>query len=44
MLERRFGPLDTQTEERLKNATTEELEHWAENLLEAQSLREVFTQ
>ncbi|QEA40050.1 DUF4351 domain-containing protein [Pistricoccus aurantiacus] len=44
LLERRFGPLESATEQRLQNATTEELEHWAENLLEAQSLREVFTQ
>jgi hypothetical protein len=39
---RRFGPLDVETERRLEQATTDKLERWAENLLEAQSLDEVF--
>ncbi|MBB3192578.1 DUF4351 domain-containing protein [Halomonas cerina] len=41
-LVRRFGPLDADTEQRLQQATTDELERWAENLLDAQSLAEVF--
>ncbi|WP_372609848.1 DUF4351 domain-containing protein, partial [Halomonas sp.] len=43
-LVRRFGPLDDQMQQRLEQATTDELERWAENLLEAQSLAEVFHQ
>ncbi len=42
LLVRRFGPLDADTEQRLQQATTDELERWAENLLDAQSLAEVF--
>lgn len=41
-LVRRFGPLDDDTEQRLQQATTDQLEQWAENLLDAQSLAEVF--
>jgi hypothetical protein len=43
-IRRRFGELDASTRERLDNATTEELEQWAENIIEASSLEEVFTQ
>ena len=41
-LVRRFGPLNEKTEQRLQQATTDELEQWAENLLDAQSLSDVF--
>ena len=39
---RRFGSINLTTRERLKNATSEQLEHWADNILEATSLEEVF--
>ncbi|MBS9402911.1 hypothetical protein KG088_04650 [Halomonas sp. TRM85114] len=39
---RRFGPLDADTQRRLQQATTDELERWAENVLDAPSLAEVF--
>lgn len=41
-LQRRFGPLDASTTSRLKSASTAELEHWADNILTASSLEEVF--
>lgn len=44
LLKRRFGKLDASTRARLDNASTEELEQWAENIIEAGSLDEVFTQ
>ncbi|QLF94183.1 DUF4351 domain-containing protein [Pseudomonas sp. ABC1] len=43
LLTLRFGPLDSTTLQRLRSAHGEELDHWAENLLEAQSLEEVFS-
>jgi hypothetical protein len=43
LLVRRFGPLDAETDQRLQQATTDELERWAENLLDAESLAEVFS-
>ena len=42
-LTRRFGPLDAATEQRLQQASQEELERWADNILEARTLDEVFT-
>ena len=42
-LTRRFGPLDAPTEARLQRATAAELERWADNILEAHTLEEVFT-
>ena len=42
-LTRRFGPLDEQTETRLQQANATDLERWANNILEAQTLDEVFT-
>ncbi len=42
LLSRRFGPLDTRTTERLQRATTAELERWADNILDARTLDEVF--
>ncbi|WP_418648533.1 DUF4351 domain-containing protein [Thauera butanivorans] len=41
-LSRRFGPLDTLTAERLQRATTAELERWADNILDARTLEDVF--
>lgn len=42
-LNRRFGPLDEATRSKLESASTEELEAWADNVLDASSLEEVFT-
>ena len=41
-LTRRFGPLDMATERRLQQASSEELERWADNILDAASLDDVF--
>jgi len=38
MLTQRFGQLDPRHEERLRSASTEEIERWADRLLEADSL------
>jgi hypothetical protein len=43
-LSRRFGPLDRQTSERLQTATRTELERWADNILDAQTLEDVFNE
>jgi len=43
LLTRRFGPLDPTTEQRLQQASSEELERWTDNILDAQTLDEVFT-
>lgn len=43
LLTRRFGPLDEPTEARLQQASAAELERWADNILEARTLEEVFT-
>lgn len=42
LLERRFGPLTADIEARLQGASQSELEHWADNILTAGSLEEVF--
>jgi flagellar biosynthesis/type III secretory pathway protein FliH len=44
LLSRRFGALGAATIERLRRATPSELEHWADNILDAQTLEEVFGQ
>ena len=41
-LARRFGPLDAEVEARLSAATKDELDYWADALLTARSLDEVF--
>lgn len=41
-LVRRFGPLDEAIKSRLKNATLEQLELWAENILDAATIEDVF--
>ena len=43
MLVRRFGPLDAATRQCLQQATSEELERWSDNILDANTLEEVFT-
>jgi len=42
LLTRRFGSLPAWAEQRLEQASPEELEVWADRLLEAQQLEEVF--
>ncbi len=41
-LRRRFGPLSTETVERVDQASARELEAWADNVLDAGTLDEVF--
>jgi flagellar biosynthesis/type III secretory pathway protein FliH len=41
-LERRFGPLEAAIRARLKSAAPQQLERWAENILDAATLEEVF--
>ena len=43
LLSRRFGTLDAVTVKRLEAASTDDLEQYAENLLDANSLEDVFT-
>ena len=42
LLIRRFGPLDADTQSRLNQATLEQLGVWADNILEAATLEDVF--
>ena len=42
LLRRRFGPLRGETAERLRRATEADLEAWADNVLDAGTLDEVF--
>ena len=42
LLTQRFGPLPDWATERLAQASREELERWAERVLEAQRLEDVF--
>ena len=42
LLTRRFGPLPLWAEERLAQASLQELERWADRVLEAQQLDEIF--
>jgi hypothetical protein len=41
-LRSRFGVLDPQTEKRLEAASVEELERWAERVVDARTLADVF--
>ncbi|WP_206668635.1 DUF4351 domain-containing protein [Pseudomonas saliphila] len=41
-LTRRFGPLDEAVLQRLQHAGSDDLERWADNILDAQTLDEVF--
>ena len=42
LLQRRFGALSAENTERLTEASMEDLETWAENVLDAQTLDDVF--
>ena len=42
LLEKRFGPLPAAIQQRLQDATPEELEHWAMRMLEVNALGDVF--
>lgn len=42
LLNRKFGPLPDSIQQRLKSATSDQLEAWSLNLLDAESLNEVF--
>lgn len=42
LLTRRFGPLGEATTERVRRASSAQLEQWAENILDARDLDEVF--
>ena len=42
LLAKRFGPLSAETRDRLKAAPLEQLDQWAENLLDAATVEEVF--
>ncbi len=39
---RRFGPLPEATQQRLHQATLEQLAHWADRILDARTLDEIF--
>lgn len=41
-LTRRFGPLDAALLQRLRQASSAELEQWADSILDAQTLNEAF--
>ena len=43
LITRRFGPVSQETRERLETATPTQLENWADNILEARTLEEVFS-
>ncbi len=43
-LQRRFGALSDENTERLTEASMEDLETWAENVLDAQTLDDIFDQ
>jgi hypothetical protein len=42
LLTQRFGPLSDEVEQRLQAATVQDLERWADRVLDAQHLDEVF--
>mgnify|MGYP006906135593 CR=1 FL=1 len=42
LLARKFGTLDEATENRLRNASTEEINRWTDQILIARTLDEVF--
>ena len=44
LLQRRFGQLDAGTEERVANAGVNQLNQWLDNVLDAWTLDEVFSQ
>ena len=44
LLTRRFGPLDANLQQRLQTASPAQLETWAERVIEARDLEEVFAE
>lgn len=42
LIERRFGPLTAETRAHLENANQQQLEIWADRILDAKSLEQVF--
>lgn len=42
LLARKFGPLDEATENRLRNASTDEINRWTDQILVARTLEDVF--
>ncbi|WP_368860935.1 DUF4351 domain-containing protein [Desulforhabdus sp. TSK] len=44
ILTRRFGPLPDWAEQRLASASSEQLDQWAERVLEAKSLQDVWAE
>lgn len=42
LITRKFGPLSDDTQARLKTATLDQIEQWAENILDAETLEDVF--
>ena len=42
LLSKRFGPIDEQTSTRLKTATLDQLDIWADRILDAPTLQAVF--
>ena len=44
LLQRRFGELDAGTEERVANAGVDQLNQWLDNVLDARTLAEVFSE
>jgi hypothetical protein len=42
LLERRFGPLSASWSERLESGSDEDVDRWAERILDAQTLDDVF--
>ena len=44
LLTRRFGPLPESLQVRLRSATTEQLEHWADQVLDAATIEDVFNE
>jgi len=42
LLTRRFGPLPEPLQVRLHSATSEQLEHWADQILDAATIEDVF--
>lgn len=43
-LRKRFGPLNADTEARLRAASSAEIEHWAERIFDARQLADVFAE
>ena len=44
LLEKRFGPIDAQTDQRIKKANLEQLDEWVLRSVDARTVSEVFEQ